>query len=259
MSAPFIDAHCHLSDRRVFEAAGEQIKRALDADVSQMMIGGVNPPEWENQKKLSALFPKNLKLSFGIHPWEIEKHSDPELHSQFEKLSAQLVHAHALGETGLDFHPKRDASRFPDQEKWFQLQLELAVRVKKPLVLHVVHAQAKALQMVKEAGANAVPILVHSFSGSIEDAKEWIKCGALLSFSGSILVQGKYEKVKKALIACPINHLLLETDSPDQIWRENGQNEPSFVKEVYQGAALLRGMDLNELREKVAENFKTLG
>ncbi len=102
-------------------------------------------------------------------------------------------------------------------------------------------------------------MMVHSFSGSIEEAKEWIQRGALLSFSGGFLIPGKYERARKVLEWIPIEHLLLETDSPDQAWRPDGINEPACIPELYRGVAALRSWKLEFLTQKLDENFRNFG
>ncbi len=256
MSKPFfIDAHCHLSEPEPFSGAGEWIKRAHENNVRHILLGGVEPPEWENQKKLHASHPETILTSFGIHPWWIESKSREVLDQELKCLEIEAPHAQAIGETGLDFHSKRNPERFADQEYFFRAQIALALRFGKPLVLHIVSAHEQALQIVRETGASDLPMLIHSFSGSAEVAKQWVKLGAFLSFSGTILWKDRHEKVKKALTQTPLENLLFETDSPHQAWREDGRNESALVTDVYSGAAALLGVDLVELQTKVAENF----
>ena len=222
------------------------------------MIGGVNPEEWQRQKILFQKYPEMVRCSFGLHPWWVEKYSFPEIEVILHELDQELKFAHALGETGLDFHQKRPPEHFKNQEFAFRTQIELAKQHQKPLILHVVSAHAEALSIIKEAALGSLPMLVHSFSGSPETAKEWLKLGAYLSFSGSFLRDGR-EKAKHSIALTPVDRLLLETDSPDQAWRPDGQNSPAHVAELYYGAARLLQVPIEQLQEKVAENFANFG
>ena len=77
--------------------------------------------------------------------------------------------------------------------------------------------------------------------------------GAFLSYSGVILKPG-YKRVKEALLETPLDHLLLETDSPDQSWKKK-LNEPAFIPELYIEASRVLAVDLGELSRKVDANF----
>ncbi len=252
----YIDAHCHLSDPRVGGQAFSQIERALSAGVRQMMMGGLHEEEWGAQSRLKGKYPDVIQTSYGIHPWWIEKFDLLELDRMMSVLRKEVIHADAIGETGLDFYSKRNPSRFQDQEYFFRQHIQLAEETNKPLVLHIVNAHERALALMNEEGST-VPAMVHSFSGSAEEARAWVTRGAIVSFSGSILMEPRRKKVIEALKAVPLDHLLFETDSPDQAWRE-GVNEPSLVSEVYAGAAELLQVSIAELKEKVIANFSKI-
>jgi len=252
-----IDAHCHLTDERVWSRAEEWIRGALDAGVHRMMLGGLEPAEWQRQKVLLARHPQMIRTSFGLHPWWVERYSESKVNEILVQLDTELHEADALGETGLDFHARRDSSKFDLQRFAFKEQLRLARKHSKPLVLHVVKAHAEALEMVKNE-ALGLPILVHSFSGSGEEALAWCQIGACLSFSGGVLIPRKFEKTKAALRRVPLDRLLIETDSPDQSWRE-GFNEPRLIFELYEGIAAQLGVEIKTLVQIVNENFKNFG
>ena len=180
------------------------------------------------------------------------------VHRSLQELTIVLKSADALGETGLDFHPRRDPSKFNLQREAFRTQIRMAQLAGKPLVLHIVRSHADSIREVDEAGFRG-RMLVHSFSGSIEEASEWIQRGALLSFSGGFLMPGKFERARKVLQWIPVENLLLETDSPDQAWRSDGINEPACISELYRGLANLRGWELEFLTQKLDENFMNFG
>ncbi|MBU6155235.1 MAG: TatD family hydrolase [Bdellovibrionales bacterium] len=258
MAAPFIDSHCHLSDVRMEARSEIAIREALGAGVGCLMLGGVQSSEWACQLELKKKFPEVIRSSFGIHPWRIEQLAPTELEREFELLRQELPKADALGETGLDFYKKRNPECFALQEEFFRRSLLLAENERKPLVLHIVHAHARARELVKAAKLS-VPLMIHSFSGSAEDAKEWVKLGALLSFSGGIARKSpdSGRRAKAALKMTPLSNLLFETDAPDQAFCE-GIHEPRLVVEVYQAASRILGVPLPELKEKVAENFSKI-
>jgi len=251
----FIDSHCHLSDERVMDRLDDVVSRAQQAGVSRVMIGGVDPVDWSRQQILKSRYGAWIRTSFGLHPWRVEQMDSETVKRSLQDLAVELKSADALGETGLDFHPRRDPVKFDLQREAFRIQIRMAKQAGKPLVLHIVRSHADSIREIDVAGFGG-NILIHSFSGSIEEASEWIKRGALLSFSGGFLVPGKFERMKKVLQWIPIENLLLETDSPDQAWRLDGINEPACIPELYRGLATLRGWELEFLTQKLDENFR---
>ncbi len=260
MSEPyFIDAHCHLTDERVHAQAEAWIKKAVENKVNKMMIGGLDPADWARQKQLQKKYPGQIFMSFGLHPWWVEKLSDDEVKDSLQILAREVHEAHAIGETGLDFHPHRNPVHRDRQEAIFREHLQLALNHQKPVVLHLVKSHARALEIVKEEKAEGLLFLLHSFSGSKEVAKEWLKCGAILSFNGGLLVDGKFERMKEVFAMTPVSQMVFETDSPDQAWHADGQNEPCFIREIYLRAAEVLKMPLSALMQNVAENFAKFG
>jgi TatD DNase family protein len=253
-----IDAHCHLTDDRVWPEAREWIARAQGSGLKSVRIGGLYPSEWPKQIELQKEFPDFIRTSFGLHPWWIEKSTRAEIESNLKKLEADVGLAQAIGETGLDFFSKRDPARFADQEFAFRAQLRLALAHQKPVVLHVVKAHEVVQKMIREEKAESLRFQVHSFSGSAENARAWVKLGAFLSFSGSI-VRENGSKLRQTLKAVPRAQILLETDAPDQAWRRDGQNEPAFIGEIYRSAAQVLDLPLSYLTAIVAENFDRFG
>ena len=237
------------------DQAEECIQRARNAGVSSVMIGGLDADDWERQTGLKRRHGDWIRTSFGLHPWRVEQTDPDGLKQALDHLASQVGDADALGETGLDFHPRRDSQRFDLQLEAFRAQIGIAQKAGKPLVLHVVRSHSEAIREIDQSGFRG-PMLLHSFSGSREEASEWVRRGALLSFSGGFLIPGKFERARKVLQTIPIEHLLLETDSPDQAWRPDGINEPACISELYRGLAALRGWELEFLTQKLDENFK---
>jgi len=251
-SISYIDAHCHLTDSRLQGEVEVLIARAQSAGVARLMIGGVEPEEWLRQIRLKASRPDLIRTSFGLHPWKVEEGAPDGIQRDLGLLEGLAAGADAIGETGLDFHPNRNSLRFEDQRRAFLAQIRIAKENQKPLVLHVVSAHAEARRILTEEAFRG-PMLVHSFSGGVEDVRAWISMGAFLSYSGVILKPG-YKRVKEALLVTPLDHLLLETDSPDQSWKSE-LNEPAFIPELYAEVARLLAVDSGELSRKVDANF----
>lgn len=253
----YIDHHCHLSDERIFSSAQDLIDRAKQGGVRYFGLGGVEPKDWKRQLELKKDNPKELLLTFGLHPMCIEHMSATEIEDALTVLDRELVHANALGETGLDFYPKgRNPERFDDQREVFRLQIRMAKRHQKPLVLHVVFAHEECIQILKEEAIGDHPFVLHSYSGNATQLKEYLKLNAYVSYSATLLRGLRnegFEKVAKAFVQTPIDRILFETDAPDQ-----GSPEPLKIIEIYQEAARVLSVSEVHLQEQVLKNFHRL-
>ncbi len=248
-----IDGHCHYSDERVFHQAEKLILDAQKLGVRQFFLGGTHEAEWNRQLLLQEKFPGRIFTSFGLHPWWVERLDRPALEQALSRLQEKLQHPteapQAIGETGLDFHPRREGSRFELQEYAFLEQLKLARVYQKPLVLHVVKAFDPVLQKLDQYLGTpwSVPVLVHRFSGSREQAQPYLERGAVLSYSVELLDPDRAKKSRQALQITPVDQLSLETDAPDL--------EASRLPELYRWVAEQRGCRVEDLTAQIKKNL----
>ena len=259
---PYIDFHAHHQQHSTVgsgvDSSGgvssdELIQSAIAAGIDRICLGGTDPADWKSQVQLWAKYRQNLFLNFGLHPWWVEKFSRAEIDSILDQLDRELPLVSGLGETGLDFYPdKRDSSRFDDQRYAFRAQLRLALKHQKPVVLHVVNSHAEALSTVNEEWGGVgsalamtpVPLIIHRFSGTAEDARAWLGLGAYLSF----------HEPKKMMKTVPIEQMLLETDS------HNGVHAGGWdIRPHYEKSAEIMGLPLDAFAQKLAENFNKIG
>jgi TatD DNase family protein len=157
----------------------------------------------------------------------------------------------ALGECGLDY---RDGQ--PDKQlqlKFFTAQLNIAQDHSLPVVIHSVRATEDVIRLLK-----AYPKLsgmVHSYSGSIEQANQLIDMGFYISLGGS-MTYPRASKTHKVAAQCRLDRLLLETDSPDQpdVTHQNERNEPAFLCNVLDYLAELRTEPADEIAKQTTAN-----
>jgi TatD DNase family protein len=260
MPAAWIDAHCHLADARLNATIDEVLTRSRNAGVTGWIQGGVCPADWDRQRDLRARFGPGVRLAFGVHPWWIAEHPEAELVKALGDLDLRAGEAEAVGETGLDFMPRRLGTE-ARQTMAFEFQIALAKRLGKPLVLHVVHAHEPALQILKRA-APLPKGIVHAFSESYETARQYVDLGFLISVGGAVTRPG-YEKLKRGIAKIPADKLVIETDAPDQtpalegVSRER-PNEPAFLVGIARKLAELRGVDYETILSQSTENLTQL-
>jgi TatD DNase family protein len=246
-----IDTHCHIHDARFDDDRAQVLERARSAGVQTMISIGCDLETTKRAHALSQLH-SDIYFSAGFHPHEA-KLADENL---IETLRAFALKPKcvAIGECGLDYH--YDHSPRDIQQKVFAQQVELAGELGKALVVHVRDAFDDCLELLKPMGDRA-PVVIHCFTGNVEVAKKMIDRGYYISISGIVTFKdpGELDKVVQQI---PIEHLLVETDSPylAPLPFRGKRNEPSYVVKVAEKVAELRSMTLEEVAPILTLNSK---
>ncbi len=246
------DAHCHLADPRLVTKLEASIERARARGVTAWIQGGISPEDWARQDELAARWGTEAVIrSYGLHPYWADKASERELDQALQFLEARLAPGIALGELGLDHGPKhgRTDESFERQTRAFEAQLGLARKSPRPLVLHVVRAHGRALEILRTYGPFPQGGLVHYFSGSLEVAEQYMKLGFMISVGGIANHEG-FEQIKKALPRLPLERVVVETDAPDH------GCELDSLPSVAEGLAPYWGLTAGELLERSTANLK---
>lgn len=249
MTQNWIDAHVHLSHFKDKAALDKILTESRKLGAVYFFQAGVDPTDWLKQKEIHDQNPDDVGVSFGLHPWWIASHSDQECSDSLEILKKEIGTAQALGELGLDHGVKMNAESFPRQLRFFREQLTIAKNHQKPLILHVVKAHDEALAELRLTP----PVqggLVHSFSGNLQIANQYIELGLLISVGPGLLKQG-FESLKKMIRKVELTNLVLETDCPDQL------PEPKSILEVAKAVSDLRGdVGADDVLKITTENFR---
>lgn len=255
----WIDAHCHLADPRLDLGRDALLAQARVAGIGRWIQGGVDPADWDRQLELVARYPGEIVPVFGLHPWRAALSSESAIKHAVAELEKRLEDAPLMGEMGLDLVPRHaDGEGLGRQELAFRLQLELAKRSNKPLVLHVVRGHEQALRYLTEAGELPAGGLIHSFSGPYETAKAYVDLGFLVSVGTAVCRLG-HAALKAAIKRLPASALVVETDSPDQAIAGAGAlNEPVALLEVARAVASLRGVSREEILDTATENMNRI-
>lgn len=251
------DVHNHLDDPR-FDADREAAVRAARGEgVQGFVVAGYGPERWERQREVCA-GPLVAWPCYGLHPWAAARAGDEDgIDRALVALDRFLdgTSAVGLGETGLDASRSVPDGSLPLQERAFRGQLRMARERDLPLVLHVLRAHEAALAVVREEGVPVSGGMVHSFSGSPEQARAWVRLGLHVSIGPSVC-HPRSDKVRAACRAVPADRLLIETDCPDQApWPDGGaRNEPAWLVRVALAAAAARREDPAALGLRCARN-----
>jgi TatD DNase family protein len=250
----FFDTHVHLNAEQYEEDVKEVIGRALEEGVKNMMVVGFDRPTITRAMELIEEY-DFLYASVGWHPVDAIDMTDEDL-QWIEELSSHPKVV-ALGEMGLDYH--WDKSPKEIQHEVFRRQIQLAKKVKLPIIIHNREATSDLISILKEEGAEEVGGIMHCFSGSVETAKECLDMNFYISLGGPVTFKNA-KKPKEVASEIPLDRLLIETDCPylaPHPYRGK-RNEPAYVKLVAEQIAELKGISVEEVAEITTENAKKL-
>lgn len=248
-----IDAHCHLTDAR-YESVKTVVFEAQADGVNIMVDSGWNAKNSLLAKDNAQIF-DGVYFTAGIHPSEANTFTAQDI----EIIKSLLIHPKclAVGEIGLDYH--YDGVIKENQFKLFEAQLELAKQFELPVVVHSRDASSDVLNILRSyRDCLKHGFLMHCYSESLEQAKNYLDLGAYFSFGGVLTF--KNSKKDEILKSIPKDRLLMETDSPYLTPAPfRGQiNYPKYVCHVYKKAASVLEMDEQAFILLVKENFSRL-
>lgn len=271
MEKLLFDSHAHINEER-FEGA----KRAeLCEQIRQSNLKYVMDIGFDLESSLQAV--KDAAENdfcyavVGVHPHDAKSMDDGVL-AMIRGL-AKKSKVQAIGEIGLDFH--YDNSPRDEQRYWFRKQIQLAVELQMPIVIHSREADQEVLDILKEEGAfskartDAFPpqpdgtpdarVLLHCFSGSKELGRQYVALGATLSIAGPVTYKNN-RKTIEVVEAIDLSKLLVETDSPyltpEPVRKEHRTNLPLYVEHTARKVAEIKGVTFEEVAKATMENAK---
>jgi TatD DNase family protein len=164
----------------------------------------------------------------------------------------------ALGEIGLDYHYDDSPSK-ADQIRAFREQLIIAKQLQKPVIIHNREAHQDSLAVMTEAKLGPTGGVMHCFSGSRETAQQWLALGLYLSFAGPLTFSNAHQ-VRELAKAIPLEHLLVETDSPylTPHPKRGQRNEPGLVRLVGEKLAEVKGESVETVMRVTTANARAL-
>ena len=244
------DTHVHLNAEQFDEDLEEVMSRAREAGVENMVVVGFDRPTINRAMELIGQY-EFLYAAIGWHPVDAIDMKEEDL-SWIEELSdhPKVV---AIGEMGLDYH--WDKSPKDVQKEVFRKQIQLAKKVKLPIVIHNRDATQDIVDILREERAEEVGGIMHCFSGSPEIAQECVEMNFYISLGGPVTFKNA-KKPKEVAKEIPLEKLLIETDCPylaPHPYRGK-RNEPAYVKLVAEQIAELKEMSLEEVENITTEN-----
>ena len=252
-----IDSHCHL-DFPAFDHDREAvIARSQALGVKKMLVVGVTRQHWPRVWHTVEQTP-GLYAAFGLHPYFLTEHQDSDIQALSEQIKRYATHPKlcAIGEIGLDFFLKElDVQQ---QIHLFEQQLALATHFTLPVIIHARRANAQVTALLKQAKLTRGGI-IHAFSGSYEEAREYIKLGFLLGFGGAA-TWPRATRLQAVLKRLSIESIALETDSPDMPpqWLAGQRNSPEQLPRICQHLAQIYGVSSQAFAAHTSSNVQRL-
>ena len=265
----FIDTHCHLDAAEFGGSQAALVEAAQAAGVGRIVVPSVARTSFEAVRDLCGRFP-GCAPAYGIHPM----YTDSATPEDLDVLRGYLREHHpvAIGEIGLDFFIEpHDRVR---QEHFFVEQLKLAREFDLPVLLHIRRAQDTVLKHLRQFYGSGGPStklrtgpstslrtgIAHAFSGSRQQAEEFIGLGFKLGFGGA-MTYPRATRLRELAATLPLGSIVLETDAPDippSFLERGAPNKPEYLPRIAQTLAELRGMPLDEIAAATTANALTV-
>jgi TatD DNase family protein len=259
LDAPaMFDAHCHLQDTAFDADRDAVIAESELAGVSHFLVPATDSASFEPALNLMQTH-EHIYCGLGIHP-----HSADEWNSGIRELIQHAVETHpkivAIGEIGLDYH--YDFSPREVQRKAFSEQIELAIELQKPIVIHTRESEEDVFRIVEEhyasLPAEAPRGQFHCFSAGMDRMQQAISLGFHVSFTGNITF--KNSNLMDVVKETPLDRLLIETDSPYLTPAPNRgkRNSPAMLPFIAHKVSELKQEDISIIMRQTFANAHSL-
>lgn len=254
MKTPVVDTHAHLDMKAFNEDRSEVIARALDSGVNTIITAGTGLESSQKAIRLAEEHPEVLATA-GFHPHGAEKVKEADM----ARLAEMARHPRvvAIGEMGLDFY--RNLSPGEAQIQVLKWQLELAVQLDLPVVIHCRQAERDMLPLLRDWTSSQKPGqppgVIHCFMGDLNAAREYLDMGFFLSL-GAYIGYPASRRAYATIKAIPDDRLMVETDSPFlPPQRLRGQrNEPAYLPLTVKILAKIRGVSPDQIARETTQN-----
>ena len=249
-----IDSHVHLDDAKFDYDRENLIENLKEHGLDRVYNVGADLESSIASVELADKY-EIIKAVIGIHP-----HAASEYNQEVEDKLIELAkneNVRAIGEIGLDYY--YDNSPRDIQVQVFKKQIELANKLKLPIVVHSREAAKETFDIISsyKEKYKDLKFLIHCFSQSVEMMREYVKMDCYIALGG--VVTFKNSKIPKEVAKeVPLENLLLETDCPYLAPEpmRGKRNEPMFIKYSAQKIAEIRGISLEELLKATDENTR---
>lgn len=204
------ETHGHYDDEQFDEDRERLIAEFLEKDIDKVMNVGADMQSSRNSVELAGKYPY-FYAAVGVHPSEVGDLTEDDMQA-LKQMTLENPKVKAIGEIGLDYHfdddPPRDV-----QKKWFIRQLELAQELGMPIIIHSRDAASDTMEILKDMDGGRNGGVIHCYSYSREQAREYIKMGFHIGVGGVVTFKNS-RRLQEVVEDIPLEKIVLETDSP---------------------------------------------
>lgn len=250
-----IDTHAHLYLEEFDNDIDEVVDRAKTIGVEKILLPNIDTSTIESLSKLAKRHPDLFVPMMGLHPTSVKSDWQKQLNAIRDELDKGGYIA--VGEIGLDLH--WDKSTLAIQKEAFEEQLRWSIEKKLPVSIHSRDAISEVIDSIQKVGAEKLFGVFHSFGGSSKELEGILKLkNFLVGING--VVTFKNSGLKEVLPACPLERLIVETDSPylAPVPHRGRRNESSFLEEVVETLSEIYNVQKNLIGETTSRNARTL-
>ncbi len=248
------DTHAHYDDEAFDRDRDELLRGMREHGVEAVVNIGASIQSTKDTLKLIKTYP-NVYGVVGVHPSECAELDDTHL-SWLESISTKEK-VLAIGEIGLDYYwdtPAREV-----QKKWFIAQLNVAKKVKLPIVIHSRDAANDTLQIMKQESAKDLGGVIHCFSYGTEMAREFLNMGFYLGIGG-VVTFSNAKNIKEVVAYTPMDRIVLETDCPylSPVPFRGKRNSSLNLPYVVEAISEIKGITKEEVIKITNNNAKVM-
>ena len=247
------DSHAHYDSESFDEDRNKIIEEIKQNGVIGVLNCGASLQGARDSVKLAKEY-EFFHAAIGVHPenaYELTEESLKEI-----KQLTKEPKVKAIGEIGLDYYWEENPSR-ETQKEAFRRQMQLAKELNLPVVIHDRDAHKDTLEIIKEYPE--VKGVIHCFSGSVEFAKECLKEGYYIGFTGVVTFKNA-KKILEVVKEIPLNRMLVETDAPYMapVPNRGKRNQSDYIKFVIEKISKIKDISTEKLSEILIDNTKNL-
>lgn len=258
----FTDSHCHLDFEEFSSNLPKLLKSCIEKNVHRIVVPAIGPNNWQNVLTLKSSISSvnsckgmpEILPCLGIHPWFLNGLDCKELNNLEALVESSKSELCAIGEAGIDGKIAEQENNIEQQTMFFEFQLALSVKHNLPIIVHHRKSHQIIVPLLKKYSQSFG--VIHAFSGSYQQAKNYLDLGFKLGIGGTIT----YERAKKTINTVkklPIDSILLETDAPAMpLSNYQGEvNTPLRVVDVFNVLSLMRSERPEDLSLQLEKNF----
>jgi len=249
----FIDTHTHLYAEEFKDDLKEVVEKAIKSGIEKLLLPNIDVESIEGMHQLVEKYPENCYAMMGLHPGYVKEDWEAQLKTIEENLFAHPEKYIAVGEIGMDLY--WDKTFQEQQALVFRKQVEWAIALKLPIVIHARDAFDEIFEILDEINTPELSGIFHCFTGNLEQANHILNYDNFKLGIGGVLTYKKAE-IDKVIANIDLKNLVLETDAPylPPVPFRGKRNESSYILHIAEKLADVYGVSLKTIEEQTTQN-----